>query len=208
MMMSVVHTLQRKLGVAERDRRSFYEVRDRLTPLGRLCLMFAAAAGIGLCSRIIIPLPFTPVPLSLQTFGVAVAAVSMGRGWGTASVAVYVACVALGVPWTVSGAAGPAVFAGPTAGYLLGFVIAGAALNFFIADPARRGLFSLWGAVLVCDAVFVLTPGTLLLWSRLEAAGQPLPLMEAASKGFFPFIVADIVKAGLAAGFISLLGRR
>ncbi|MDR2668647.1 MAG: biotin transporter BioY [Desulfovibrio sp.] len=207
-MTSVVHALQRKFGSAVRGRRSFYEVRDGLSFFGRLCLMFAAAAGIGLCSRIIIPLPFTPVPLSLQTFGVAVAAVSMGRGWGAASVAVYVACVALGVPWTVSGAAGPAVFAGPTAGYLLGFVLAGAALNFFIADPARRGLFSLWSAVLVCDAVFVLTPGTLLMWSLFEAASRPLTLMEAASKGFFPFIVADIVKSGLAAGFIGLLGKR
>ncbi|MDR1685232.1 MAG: biotin transporter BioY [Desulfovibrio sp.] len=207
-MTSVVHALQKKLGAAGRGRRSFYEVRDGLTPLGRLCLMFAAAAGIGLCSRITVPLPFTPVPLSLQTFGVAVAAVSMGRGWGAASAAVYVACVALGVPWTVSGAAGPAVFAGPTGGYLLGFVLAGAALNFFTADPARRGLFSLWAAVLVCDVVFVLTPGTLWMRYLLESAGQPLSLMEAAGKGFFPFIAADIVKAGLAAGFISLLGRR
>jgi biotin transporter BioY len=100
------------------------------------------------------------------------------------------------------------VFAGPTAGYLLGFVLAGAALNFFIADRARRGLFSLWGTVLVCDAVFVLTPGTLLMWSLFEAGGRPLTLLEAASMGFFPFIVADIVKSGLAAGFIGLLGKR
>jgi biotin transport system substrate-specific component len=207
-MTSVIHALQRKPGSAGSARRSFYEVRDGLTPLGRLCLMFAAAAGIGLCSRIIIPLPFTPVPLSLQTFGVAVAALSVGRGWGAASVAVYVACIAFGVPWTVSGAAGPAVFAGPTAGYLFGFVLAGTALNLFIAGPVRRGLFALWGAVLVCDAVFVLTPGTLLMWNLLEAAGQPLTVLEAANKGFFPFIVADIVKSGLAAGFITLLGRR
>ncbi|MDR2125175.1 MAG: biotin transporter BioY [Desulfovibrio sp.] len=207
-MTSAANILQSKSGSAGRARRSFYDVRDGLTPVGRLCLMFAAAAGIGLCSRITVPLPFTPVPLSLQTFGAAVAAVSMGRGWGTASVAVYVACVALGVPWTVSGAAGPAVFTGPTGGYLLGFILAGAALNFFIADPARRGLFTLWGTVLACDIVFVLTPGTLLMWSLFEHSGQPLTLMEAAGKGFFPFIVADIAKSGLAAGFICLLGRR
>ena len=194
--------------LAERNRRSFYDWRDGMGPAGRLCLMFAAAADIGLCSRITIPLPFTPVPLSLQTFGVAVAAVTMGRGWGEASVAAYIACIALGMPWTVGGAGGLSVFAGPTAGYLLGFVLEGAALSLFAADPARCRWLPMWGAILVCDAVFVLTPGTLWLWGWLEAAGQPATLMDAAGKGFFPFISADIVKAGLAAAIAGWLGRR
>jgi biotin transport system substrate-specific component len=196
------------LVLAGRSRRSFYDWRDGMGLTGRLCLMFAAAAGIGLCSRVAIPLPFTPVPLSLQTFGVAAAAVTMGRGWGGASAAAYVAGIALGVPWTVSGVGGPAVFSGPTAGYLLGFVLEGAALSLFAANPSRCRWLSMWGAILVCDVVFVLTPGTLWIWGWYEAAGQPVTLMDAAAKGFFPFIAVDIAKAGLAAAVVGWLGRR
>jgi biotin transport system substrate-specific component len=170
--------------------------------------MLAAAAGIGLCSRLAIPLPFTPVPLSLQTLGVAVAAVTMGRGWGAASAAAYVACIALGAPWTVSGAGGLGVFAGPTAGYLLGFILAGTALSFFAADPARCRWLSLWGAIFVCDVLLVLTPGTLWLWGWLEASGQPATLPDAAARGFFPFLAADVVKSALAAAVAGWLGRR
>ncbi|MDR3358941.1 MAG: biotin transporter BioY [Desulfovibrio sp.] len=207
-MYSVTHVWQGWIDLAGRGRRSFYDWRDGMSPIGRLCLMFAAAAGIGLCSRVAIPLPFTPVPLSLQTFGVAAAAVTMGRGWGGASVATYAACIALGAPWTVSGLGGLAVFAGPTAGYLLGFVLEGAALNLFAANPARCRWFPMWGAIFVCDAVFVLTPGTLWLWGWLESAGQPVTLMDAAAKGFFPFIFADIVKSGLTAAIVGWLGRQ
>ncbi|MDR2744168.1 MAG: biotin transporter BioY [Desulfovibrio sp.] len=207
-MHSVTHAWQGWIKLAGRSRRSFYDWRDGMSLAGRLCLMLAAAAGIGLCSRAAVPLPFTPVPLSLQTFGVAAAAVTMGRGWGEASVAAYVACIALGMPWTAGGEGGLSVFAGPTAGYLLGFVLEGTALSLFAANPARCGWLSMWGAILVCDAVFVLTPGTLWLWGWLEAAGQPATLMDAAARGFFPFISADIVKAGLAAAIVGWLGRR
>jgi biotin transport system substrate-specific component len=204
----VTHVWQGWTGLTGRGRRSFYEWRDGMGSVGRLCLILAAAAGIGLCSRIVIPLSFTPVPLSLQTFGVAVAAVTMGRGWGTACIAVYIAGIALGVPWTVSGAGGPAVFAGPTTGYLLGFMLEVTALSFFTADPARCRWLPLWGAVFACDVVLILLPGTLWIWGWLEAAGQPATLLDAAAKGFFPFIAVDVVKSGLSAAVAGWLGRR
>ncbi|MDR2821319.1 MAG: biotin transporter BioY [Desulfovibrio sp.] len=207
-MNTVVNAWNGWISLAARRRLSFYAWRDGLGLAGRLCLMFAATAGIALCSRITIPLPFTPVPLSLQTFGVAAVAVTMGRGWGAGSVAAYVVCIALGMPWTVSGTGGLSVFAGPTAGYLLGFVLEGAALSAFAADPARCRWLSMWGALFVCDVVFVLTPGTLWLWVWLDAAGQPATLMDAAAKGFFPFIAIDFVKSCLAALIVGWLGRR
>jgi biotin transport system substrate-specific component len=208
MLNAAMHIRQEWIGLTGRARRSFYDWRDGMSPAGRLCLILTAAAAIGLCSRVVIPLPFTPVPLSLQTFGVAAAAVTMGRGWGAACVALYVACVALGAPWTVSGAGGLTVFAGPTAGYLLGFILVGAALSLFADNPARCRWLPLWGAIFACDVALILTPGTLWLWGWLEAAGQPATLMDAAAMGFFPFVGADIVKSGLSAAIIGWLGRR
>jgi biotin transport system substrate-specific component len=120
----------------------------------------------------------------------------------------YVFCIALGAPWAAGGAGGLAVFAGPTTGYLLGFVLEGAALNQFAANPARCRWLSMWGAILACDILLVLTPGTLWLWGWLSAAGQPATLLDAAAKGFFPFLAVDVLKTGLAAAVAGWLGRR
>ncbi|MDR1947567.1 MAG: biotin transporter BioY [Desulfovibrio sp.] len=203
-MNTVVSALQGWINPAIR-RRSFYAWRDSLTFGGRLCLMFAATIGLGLCSQIIIPLPFTPVPLSLQTCGAAVAAVSLGRGWGAGAVAAYIAGIALGIPWTVGGSGGTAVFTGPTGGYLVGFILEAAVLSTFSSDLARCRRLTVWGAIFACDIVLILTPGTLWLWSLLEAGGHPAALTDAAAKGFFPFVAVDTVKSGLAA---AVIGRR
>ena len=93
-------------GGAARRRASFYAWRDGLTLPGRAALSLAGAGFIGLCAQVIVPLPFTPVPLSLSTFAVAATAVTLGRGWGTLSVGFYVMLAALGMPWLTGGRGG------------------------------------------------------------------------------------------------------
>ena len=68
-------------------------------------VLIAGAAGLtGLAAQIAIPLPFTPVPITLQTFSVLLAGAALGPFRGTAAMLVYMAVGSLGVPWFASGA--------------------------------------------------------------------------------------------------------
>ena len=79
--------------------------------------LFTALMILGAYIRI----PIGPVPVTLSSFFVLLAGVILGSGWGTASVGIYLLLGALGLPVFTAGG-GLALFAGPTGGYLLGFL--------------------------------------------------------------------------------------
>jgi biotin transport system substrate-specific component len=187
---------------------SFYAWRDGLGLADRLGLALAAAAGIGISAQLSVPLPFTPVPLSLQTFAVASAAVALGWGWGVLSAALYVGLAALGVPWLAGFKGGLAAATGPTAGYLLGFVLLALALSLFARKPARCRWLSVWLALFISDALLLLLPGSFWLFVFLNSAGRSATLAEAFAKGFLPFVAVDLVKSGAASLLLAWLGRR
>src|SRR5260221_4981286 len=89
----------------------------------KLVLVLAGSALISLAAQIRIPLPFSPVPVTGQTFAVLLVAAALGR-LGIASVLAYLAEGALGLPVFAGGATGLAYMGGPTGGYLVGFVLA------------------------------------------------------------------------------------
>jgi biotin transport system substrate-specific component len=156
-----------------------------------------------LLSQIVVPLPFTPVPLSLGTLGALLVGAALGPGRGTAAVGLYAVLAALGVPvlagWAATGVA-TASF-----GYTIGYVLAAALLG----SAARRGadrsvLRTGLAATAATAAVYV--PGV--AWLAV-ATGMDLPAALAA--GLLPFLAGDVVKAFLAAvllpGAWSLVGR-
>ncbi|MDH4038133.1 MAG: biotin transporter BioY [Candidatus Krumholzibacteria bacterium] len=85
-----------------------------------LALLFTGLTVVG--ANIVIPM--RPVPITLQTLFVLLAGAAIGRGWGSLSQAFYVGLGALGLPVFAGGAAGPAILAGPTGGYLASFLVA------------------------------------------------------------------------------------
>jgi biotin transport system substrate-specific component len=85
-----------------------------------LSAAFAALTVVG--ANIVIPIE--PVPITLQTLFVLLAGASMGAGWGSLSQWMYIALGVIGLPVFAGGAAGAAVLAGPTGGYLISFLIA------------------------------------------------------------------------------------
>lgn len=87
-----------------------------------LCGLFAALMAI--CSFISIPLGFTPVPVNLGTLGVFLAGGLLGKKYGTISIAVYVLLGAVGVPVFAGFRGGLSVLAGPTGGYIIGYIVA------------------------------------------------------------------------------------
>ncbi len=99
-----------------------------------LCALFAALTSV--CSWISIPLPFTPVPVNLATLAVMLSGLILGVKFGTLSQILYLLLGAVGVPVFSGGTSGLGVMAGPTGGYLVGYILCAAVCGFLFR--ARR----------------------------------------------------------------------
>ncbi len=99
-------------------------------------LVFVSSIFIALMAQVRIPLPFTPVPITGQTFAVLLIGAALGSERGAASLLVYLAEGAAGLPAFAGGTSGLAVLVGPTGGYLIGFVFAA----YIIGRLAESGL--------------------------------------------------------------------
>jgi biotin transport system substrate-specific component len=142
-------------------------------------------------AQIRIPLPFTPVPLTGQTFAMLLVGAALGSKRGAASLALYTLMGALGLPFFAGGASGLAYMSGPTLGYLVGFVAAA----YIVGLLAERGLERSVRTSLVPFLV-----GTLVIY--LFGAGWLAVLFgvdQALTLGVLPFLVGDAIKMVLAA---------
>ncbi len=113
----------------------------------------AANVLLVLCARIAIPLPWTPVPITGQTFGVMLAAVVLGGRRSALLMTAYLLEGAGGLPVFAFGAAGAAHFLGPTAGYLLAYPPAAYVTGWLVERGAAGRAWKLLGALLVGEAV-------------------------------------------------------
>ncbi len=157
-------------------------------------LLFAAATAVG--ARIAVPLGFTPVPMTLQTFVVLLAGALLGPRAGAASQLTYLAVGAAGVPVFAAGGAGLPWLLGPTGGYLLAFPLAAAAVG-WIAGPGRAPLRVAAGLAVGTGAIFAL--GAAWLASMTGAGPQ-----EAFALAVQPFVAGAAIKA--AAAFVVVRG--
>src|SRR5580704_17288134 len=101
----------------------------------------AANVLLALCAHIVIPLPFTPVPITGQTFGVLLVGVLLGSRRGGIALALYLLEGFAGLPvFQPLGLAGPARFLGPTAGYLISYPAAAFVTGWLVERGAQIGL--------------------------------------------------------------------
>lgn len=158
-----------------------------------------AAANILLilCARIAIPLPFTPVPLTGQTFGVLLVAVLLGSRRGMLTCVLYLLEGMAGLPvFQPLGAPGPLRLAGPTAGYLLSYPSAAFVTGWLVERIAARRFprfvtVRLTGA-LICGEAIIFAGGCAWL-----ALGMRLGWNGAIYAGALPFIPGEIIKMAL-----------
>ncbi len=143
------------------------------------------------CSYISINLPFSPVPITGQTFGILLVAMALGRVRGTAVVMAYLMEGALGLPVFAGGSAGMAKFFGPTGGFLLGFPVA-AWLVGTLADKGwdRNYLLSTGAMILGTGVIFM---------CGLAWLSRFVPSESLLTFGFTPFVPGAIIKITLAA---------
>lgn len=160
-------------------------------------VVFAATAFMALCAHIAVPLWFTPVPITLQTFGVVLIALALGRKRATAAMLIYLAEGAIGLPvFSAAAAPGLAHLAGPTAGFLLSYPAA-AFIGGIIADRAKSRIGMLVAAALACEAIiFVSGTAWLSLWAHTG-------FVAAVVAAVVPFIPGEVLKVAAAVGITS-----
>jgi len=167
----------------------------------KLSLSLGMACLVGLLAQARIPLPWTPIPITGQTFGVLLAAVLLGQGWSGISMAMYVGLGVAGVPWFNGGTGGVSAIAGPTGGYLIGFVLAALFLGYVVDRYAKtRSFRNLIILMSIADFVLVFGPGLLQLhlWSNITGKGA-IAIPALLAMGLLPFIPGEIIKLVAAA---------
>ncbi len=165
-------------------------------------LMLALAGSIVLWVSAKTSVPFYPVPMTLQTLVILVIAAAYGFRLGLATIALYLLEGALGLPVfssTPERGIGFAYMMGPTAGYLLGFVVATGLVGWFAERGADNSPLKLF-VVMAAAAASILGLGFAYLASIIGA--------EAAwSVGVLPFLLGDAVKVAIAALLVPAAGR-
>jgi len=111
--------------------------------LRSLALVVLGSLAIYLTAKISIPLAFTPVPITGQTFGVLLVGGALGFRRGVASIGLYVLIGVIGLPFFAEGKGGLSVILGATGGYILGFIVAGGVVGALAARGADRLAYDL-----------------------------------------------------------------
>ena len=180
---------------------------ERVSPrLRNVMLVITGAVLIYLTARISIPLPGTPVPVTLQNLGVLVVGGALGLRRGGLAALFYVVLGVVGLPFFAEGRGGLTVITGSTGGYLVGFVLAGALVGRLAELGWDRRFGGALGATLLGTLVIYLVGVPWLAVTTGMAPG------EAIAKGMAPFVALDTVKLLVAAGVFPaawwVVGRR
>ena len=158
---------------------------------GHALLVVGASFLTAAAAQLAIPVPWSPVPITGQTFAVLLTGAVLGARRAFLAQALYLVEGAIGLPVFAGGTAGLARLMGPTAGYLIAFPFA-AALTGFLAGRGWDRRFVNMAAAMLLGSVVIFALG--LAWlSRFVPAPQLL------SAGLLPFVPGDLVKSALAA---------
>jgi biotin transport system substrate-specific component len=165
---------------------------DQFSPSRAAARDVLAVVGFALLTALLaqlrVDLPYSPIPVTGQTFAVLLAGAVLGSRRGFASQSAYLALGTMGVPVFAGGLGGPAVLVGPTAGYLWSFPLAAGLLGWFVERGASRALWKLAPALFAAD-ILILASGT--AWLSIFS-GQPARVVL--QWGVVPFIVSNVVK--------------
>ena len=155
--------------------------------------VFSVLTALG--AWVSIPLPITPVPVTLQVFFVLLSGAVLGERLGALAQIIYLLLGLIGLPVFAGGESGPAVLVGPTGGYLVGFVAA-AYLTGRLAESSQSSFFRMLIAS-VCGLIPIYLLGAIGLWVWLRSSLSALLVI-----GVIPFLPVDAIKA-IIAGYIA-----
>ncbi|WP_225832147.1 biotin transporter BioY [Streptomyces sp. NK08204] len=177
-----------------------------LIPASRLrdaALVLGGAALTGLAAQLSVPVPGSPVPVTGQTFAALLVGTALGARRGFLSLALYTLAGVAGLPWFADGTSGAGAV---SFGYVLGMLLASAAVGALARRGADRSPLRMAGTMILGEAViYAVGVPYLALAAHLTAS-------QAVSLGLTPFLVGDALKAALAMGALptawKLAGKR
>jgi biotin transport system substrate-specific component len=153
-------------------------------------LVIGASAVIAVCARLVLPLPFTPVPLTLANFGVLLVGLTLGSRRGFAAAALYLGWGAMGLP-VFAGGAGAAYLLGTTAGYLWAYPVVAFIAGWIVERGARSFVRNLAAATVAEVVLFASGISWLAIMSH--------SWQRAAFFGLYPFLFAEVMKVMVSA---------
>ncbi len=169
------------------------------TDIARVAVFAAILAVLGLPGSFTV---FGAVPITAQTLGVMLAGAILGPWLGALSVTVFLGLVAIGLPLLAGGRGGIGVFFGPSAGYLLGWIVGAFVIGLIVHAGGRKPV--VWRTFLGC-----VTGGILVVYAigiPVQAAVTRLHLAETALTSLI-FLPGDLVKAVIATAVVTTLVR-
>ena len=190
-----------------RKRYSLFTWRSNTSTINKVILAFFMACITGIMAQVVIPLPWTPVPVTAQTFAVLMAGVILGRRWGGISQVMYLAVGLLGVPWFAGLTGGYQILLGATGGYFLGFILTAFVMGYVTDNYVRsRNFRPMLGLTFLVNFTLIYIPGLLGLGLWMYYVNGTFPtFLTLISMGLLPFILGDLVKIGGAAALTKVI---
>ena len=171
---------------------------DRVFPRTLLMNIVLVVAGAGLTTVLAqLAIPMWPVPITGQTFAVLFVGATLGTLRGALSMLLYALLGIVGLPVFTQGSHGLSVLAGPTGGYIIGFILAAAAVGWLASREWDRKWLRTIVALLV-GTVIIYAIGLPWLYVVLSKLGVPDTLNYTLQHGLYVFIIGDVIKAVLA----------
>jgi len=174
----------------------------RMDRAKQAAIVIAASVFVALCARVTVPLPFTPVPLTMQNFGVLTVGLLLGSRRGFAALTLYLVEGAFGLPVFSPAILGSGIthLLGPTGGFLMAYPLVAFIAGYFYEHSSRR--FG-WAAVSAVAAEVVLFAGGL-SWLAVLTHSVSLALRY----GLYWFVFAEVIKVLMAAAVSTRWHRR
>lgn len=166
-----------------------------LLPASRVrdaALVLGGAGLVGISAQIAVPVHGSPVPVTGQTFAALLVGTALGAGRGFAALLVYALAGLAGVPWFAEGGSGTSV----SFGYILGMLLASAAVGALARRGADRSMPRMAGTMLLGEAI-IYAIGVPYL-----ALAADMSVSAAIAAGLTPFLLGDALKAALAMGVL------
>lgn len=164
--------------------------------LGHAAIVFAATLFVAACAHVSIPLPFTPVPLTLQNFAVLLVGLVLGPVAGFSAMVLYLGEGAMGLPvFNPAGVGGLLQLLGPTAGYLLSYPLVAAVAGWAFRSLRLRSLYARAAVAGTIATAVLFAAGSLWMAHLLHLGSAAAWMMTIA-----PFLPGEIVKIAAASG--------
>ena len=172
----------------------FERIQDASTAT-KLLMSLIMACITGIMAQIIIPLPWTPVPITAQTFAVLCSGLFLGKKYGCLSQILYIVLGVAFIPWFGGMTGGLDIFLGSTFGFFIGFVIASYFIGWISEKYTDARSFTKMAVTIgIANFALIYIPGLAFLALFMSMQGTAVGIVDLLMMGFIPFIAGDIVK--------------